>query len=180
MKRGGRGGGGGGGGRGFERKYKTTTVTSGTLLSTEGTSTEEKFERVRLGNQIDEAMGFPRYESGPRKVGWMINMHSTIVEVEGTGGKAAVDYYFLDGLGESFKATVIYDPYFLIACKQGTEGEVEEWLRRKFEGLIKKTLRITKEDLSMVSYGSNYEDERAGLTRFSQITSWVTDGRSYS
>ncbi|KAF8541905.1 DNA polymerase family B [Trichophaea hybrida] len=152
VKRGGRSGGRGG----FERKYKTTTVTSGTLLSTEGTSTEEKFERMRLGNEIDELMGFPRYESGPRKVGWLINMHSTTVEVEGTGGKAGVDYYFLDGLGETFKATVIYDPYFLIACKQGTEGEVEEWLRRKFEGLIKKTSRITKEDLSMPNHLLGY------------------------
>jgi DNA polymerase epsilon subunit 1 len=146
----GRGRGGGGNGR-SEWKSRTKTVTSGTLLSTEATSVEEKFERVRLGNQIDEMMGFPRYESGPRKEGWLINMHSTTVEQEGTGGKAGVDYYFLDGDGDNFKATVIYDPYFLIACKPGTEGEVEEWLRRKFEGLIKKSSRITKEDLSIVT-----------------------------
>lgn len=35
------------------------------------------------------------------------------------GGKAAVDYFFLDDFGGSFKATVIYDPYFLIATKVG-------------------------------------------------------------
>jgi DNA polymerase epsilon subunit 1 len=149
-KRGGRGGGEfGSGQRGGG--YRTKTITSGTLLSTEATSAEEKFERVRLGNTIDEAMGFPRYESGPRKVGWLINMQSTIVEQEGTQGKAGVDFYFLDGLGDSFKATVVYDPYFLIATKPGTEGEVEEWVRRKFEGLVKKTSRVTKEDLSMVA-----------------------------
>lgn len=28
---------------------------------------------------------------------------------------------------------------------------MEEWLRRKFEGMLKKTTRWTKEDLSMVS-----------------------------
>jgi DNA polymerase epsilon subunit 1 len=149
-KRGGRGGGEfGSGQRGGG--YRTKTITSGTLLSTEATSAEEKFERVRLGNTIDEEMGFPRYESGPRKVGWLINMQSTVVEEEGTQGKAGVDFYFLDGLGGSFKATVIYDPYFLIATKPGTEGEIEEWVRRKFEGLVKKTSRVTKEDLSMVA-----------------------------
>lgn len=148
------GNGSGSGGGTYGRKYNPKTVTSGTLLSTEGTSAEEKAQRVRMGNQIDETMGFPRYDSGPKKVGWLINMHSTTVEFEGTGGKAGVDYYFLDGLGDSFKATLLYDPYFLIACKQGTEGEVEEWLRRKFEGLIKKTSRIPKEDLSMVCYCS--------------------------
>lgn len=28
-----------------------------------------------------------------------------------------MDYYFLDDFGGSFKATVMYDPYFLIATK---------------------------------------------------------------
>lgn len=150
-KRGGGGGRGGGNSAGFERRYKTKTVTSGTLLTTEATSAEEKFERVRQGNAIDDQMGFLRYDSGPKKVGWLVNMQPTTLEVEGTSGKAGVDFYFLDGEGDSFKATVIYDPYFLIATKPGTEGEVEEWLRRKFEGLIKKTSRTTKEDLSMVA-----------------------------
>ena len=33
------------------------------------------------------------------------------------GGKAGVDFYFIDDEGGSFKATVLYDPYILIACK---------------------------------------------------------------
>lgn len=121
----------------------------GSLLSTEATSGDDKAENVRLTNQIDEMMGFPRFEEGPRKVGWLVNMHSTTI-MEGTTEKAGVDFYFLDGEGETFKATVVYDPYFLIACRRGTEGEVEEWLRRKFEGVVKKTSRVIKEDLSMV------------------------------
>ncbi|KAL7272628.1 DNA polymerase epsilon catalytic subunit [Rhizina undulata] len=140
-----------------QRGRKTKTVTAGSLLPTDGTSMDEKFERVRLGNQIDEAMGFARYESGPKKVGWLINMQSTTIEDEAvTGGKAGVDYYFLDDYGGSFKATVLYDPYFLIACKLGMEGEVEEWLRRKFEGVIKKVTRVTKEDLQMPNHLLGY------------------------
>lgn len=140
----------GGGGPNFYRGHKTRTVAMGSLLSTEGTSSDDKVENVRLANRIDEMMGFQRFEAGAKKVGWLINMQSTTLEAKDSTGKAGVDFYFLDGEGGSFKATVLYDPYFLIACKQGKEGEVEEWAKKKFEGLIKKTSRVTKEDLSMV------------------------------
>lgn len=57
-------------------KGRTKTVTAGNLLPTDGTSNNEKFEAARLSSQIDEAFGFPRYESGPKKVGWLVNMHT--------------------------------------------------------------------------------------------------------
>lgn len=101
-----------------------------------------------MANSIDEALGFPRFEAGNSKVGWLINMHSTSIEDHNVpGGRAGVDYYFLEEDGGSFKATVEYDPYFLIAVKRDHEIEVEEWCRRKFEGLIKKIIRVEKEDL---------------------------------
>lgn len=75
-----RGGGGGSGGSNFSSKgrfRKTKTIAASSLLATDGTSSgEEKFEAIRLANEIDEKMGFVRFESGPRKVGWLINMHS--------------------------------------------------------------------------------------------------------
>lgn len=40
------------------------------------------------------------------------------------GGKAGVDYYFLDDFGGSFKATVMYFPYFLIATKVCSSREI--------------------------------------------------------
>lgn len=71
---------GGGGGANFSSKgrfRKTKTIAASSLLATDGTSSgEEKFEAIRLANEIDEKMGFARFESGPRKVGWLINMHS--------------------------------------------------------------------------------------------------------
>lgn len=68
------------------------------------------------------------------------------------GGRAGVDYYFLQDDGGSFKATVEYDPYFLITVKKGYEMEVEEWCRRSFEGLIKGFKRIDKEDLNLPNH----------------------------
>ena len=68
---------GGRGGRGDSgRGGKIRTVTAGSLLPTDGTSNNEKFEAERLVGRIDEAMGFPRYESGPKKVGWLVNMRT--------------------------------------------------------------------------------------------------------
>lgn len=102
-------------------------------------------------------MGFARYDSGRIKVGWLINMHSTTIEDEGIpGGRAGVDYYFLEEDGSSFKATVEYDPYFLIAVRKGKEAEAEEWCRRKFEGVVKGVKRIEKEDLQMPNHLLGY------------------------
>lgn len=68
------------------RYKKTKTIEAKSLLATDGTSSgEEKFEYIRLANEIDEKMGFPRFESGSRKVGWLINMHSVSLEFRGFG-----------------------------------------------------------------------------------------------
>ena len=136
---------------------RTKTIEASNLRSTEGTSQDEKIQATRLANEIDERMGFPRYESGRKKIGWLCNMHSTSVEDSKVpGGRAGVDYYFLEDDGGSFKATVEYDPYFLIAVRRGKEAEVEEWVRRKFEGAIKSVKRVEKEDLSMPNHLLGY------------------------
>ena len=85
----------------------------------ESTSRDERVESTRYSNEIDRKMGFERYEGGKReRVGWLINMQSTMLEDDDRGGqKSAVDFYFLDEDGGGFKATVQYNPYFLIACK---------------------------------------------------------------
>ncbi|GJP90591.1 DNA polymerase epsilon catalytic subunit [Aspergillus niger] len=137
---------------------RTKTIEFSSLRSTEATSQDEKFEAIRLANSIDESLGFPRFESGEKRVGWLINMHSTSIEDPNVpGGRAGVDYYFLEDGGGSFKATVEYDPYFLIAVKKGRETEVEDWCRRTFEGLIKKVLRVEKEDLKLPNHLLGYK-----------------------
>ncbi|KAJ5266801.1 DNA polymerase epsilon catalytic subunit A [Penicillium angulare] len=136
---------------------RTKTVEFASLRSTEATSQDEKFEAIRLANTIDESLGFPRFESGETRAGWLINMHSTTIEDDNVpGGRAGVDYYFLQDDGGSFKATVEYDPYLLIAVKKGHEMEVEEWCRRNFEGLIKNFKRVDKEDLDLPNHLLGY------------------------
>lgn len=133
------------------------TVDSSTLRASEATSQEEKIQATRLAHSIDESMGFARYDSGKKKVGWLCNMHSTTIEDEKIpGGRAGVDFYFLEDDGGTFKATLQYDPYFLIAVRRGKEAEVEEWCRRMSEGMVKAVRRVEKEDLKMPNHLLGY------------------------
>src|SRR5579862_7533042 len=85
----------------------------------ESTNRDERVESTRFSNEIDRRMGFERYEGGKKqRIGWLINMHTTMLVDEEKGGqKSAVDFYFLDEDGGGFKATLQYNPYFLIATK---------------------------------------------------------------
>ena len=78
----------------------------------------ERFEQVRLSDEIDTKLGFERVQEGQRREGWLINMHPTLVkDPDYPGGRAAVDFYFITDEGDSFKCTMQYESYFLIACK---------------------------------------------------------------
>ncbi|KAK9452621.1 hypothetical protein V1511DRAFT_507411 [Dipodascopsis uninucleata] len=134
-----------------------------TSIRTEGsnfdgsTSIRDSDTELKLEEETDTMMGFPKYEAGPSKVGWLINMHSTIIQEQSANEPtAAVNFYFLGDDGENFKAVVKYDPYFLIGCKTGLESETEEYLIRKYEGILKKTSRVTKEDLNMPNHLVGY------------------------
>lgn len=139
------------------KPHRNKTISTSTLRTGEATLQDEKLFSTRAAHAIDDSMGFARYETGKKRIGWLCNMHSTSIEDEQVpGGRAAVDYYFLEDNGGSFKATVEYDPYFLIAVKKSKEAEVEEWCRRKFEGLLKGVKRVEKEDLQMPNHLLGY------------------------
>ncbi|KAL9051838.1 MAG: hypothetical protein Q9162_005779 [Coniocarpon cinnabarinum] len=156
---------------------RPSTVSASTLRNSEATSQNEKAEAVALAHGIDERMGFARYESGKPKLGWLCNMHSTSVYESGNnsgrervpGGRAGVDFYFIEEDGGTFKATLEYDPYFLIAVRRGKEAEVEEWIRRTFEGLVKSLTRVDKEDLKMPNHLLGYRRTLLEL-RFVNVT----------
>ncbi|KIY72932.1 hypothetical protein CYLTODRAFT_485908 [Cylindrobasidium torrendii FP15055 ss-10] len=119
----------------------------------DGTALAERFERIKVEDEVDEKLGFARVEEGARKEGWLINMRpTTLKDPEWPTGKAAVDYYFIQDDGSMFKATLAHEAYFYIACKAGTESTIEEWLVKKYEGLISRVVRERKEDLKMPNH----------------------------
>ncbi|TIB63670.1 hypothetical protein E3P77_03431 [Wallemia ichthyophaga] len=107
-----------------------------------------KFDKIKESDHLDARLGFSRFEEGGAREAWLVNMHPTLIEDDDyIGGKAAVDFYFLEDDGGMFKSTITYEPYFYLSCKPGTEAAVEEWLLRRFESLIYKIERIYKDDL---------------------------------
>jgi len=41
----------------------------------DATQLEDKFENVRQRDEVDEKLGFRRVSDGPKREGWMVNMH---------------------------------------------------------------------------------------------------------
>ena len=156
---------------------RPATISASALRSSEATSQNEKAEAVALAHGIDERMGFARYDAGKPRLGWLCNMHSTSVYESGhdngrekvPGGRAGVDFYFIEEDGGTFKATLEYDPYFIVAVRRGKEAEVEEWTRRSFEGLVKSTRRLQKEDLKMPNHLLGYKRTLLQL-RFANVS----------
>ncbi|CUM68518.1 uncharacterized protein PRCAT00006244001 [Priceomyces carsonii] len=119
----------------------------------------QKQDLVSRIDALDALMGFERVSHGdndgnkPLK-GWLINMHSTTIPSdEYLTGYSAVDYYFLNEEGGSFKTTIQFDPYFFLIVVPGHESEVEEWLRKFLEvSNLKSTSRVPKEDLSLPNH----------------------------
>ncbi|WWC85914.1 DNA polymerase epsilon catalytic subunit A [Kwoniella dendrophila CBS 6074] len=123
----------------------------------DGTAAAEKFEEIKIQDEIDEKLGFWRFESsradGEEKTGWLVNMHQTLVQSSShAGGLAAVDFYFIQDDGGMFKATIPYEPYFYVTCRAGTETIVEEWLLKRFEGILVRVEREKKWDLSLPNH----------------------------
>ncbi|ORY84392.1 DNA polymerase epsilon [Protomyces lactucae-debilis] len=141
----------------FVKQRPAAPATAGHTDTTTANSTEDKFNAISLASGIDDKFGFTRYEAGPTRQGWLINMHPTLlVDADHATGRAAVDFYFLQDGGDSFRATIPYEPYFLIAVKVNHEAEVEEFLRRKFEGVVRHLSRVQLEDLRMPNHLTGY------------------------
>ncbi|KAL8292541.1 hypothetical protein RQP46_001153 [Phenoliferia psychrophenolica] len=170
--RGGGGGGGGsrgswrgrgrGGGAGGSGNWRGGSKTAPTVIATEaeGSRDADRLEDGKAWDELDETLGFPKYEEGPPMTGWLVNMIQTLVLDEGkNSGRQGVDYYFIQDDGAMFKSTICYEPYFYIACRKGHEGQVEEWILRKYEDLVTKIERQRKEDLHLPNHLLGYRRE---------------------
>lgn len=166
--------------RGGKMAYHgSRTKTFAASTRAEATSTDEKWERTNLAHTIDESMGFARFESGKRREGWLVNVQPTAVpDDRNPGGRSAVDCYFIEeGNKTTFKASVEFEPYFLVAVKRGYENVVEEWLKRLGGGgVVKSVKKITREDLSLPNHLLGLKRTLLEL-RFLNVTDMMTARR---
>jgi DNA polymerase epsilon subunit 1 len=79
----GRGGGSRGGNRGTFRgrgrgrggHTGTTHQIPAPIRDEDGTRIEERFEQIKMNDEVDAKLGFERVQEGPRREGWLVNMH---------------------------------------------------------------------------------------------------------
>lgn len=83
---------------------------------------------------------------------YLLINQTLVVDPEWPQGRSALDLYFLRENGSYFKSVLCSSPYFSIICKDGFERDVDDFLKRKFENLIEKTIKTQKEDLNMVTW----------------------------
>jgi DNA polymerase epsilon subunit 1 len=107
----------------------------------------------RRHDEQDAAFGYDRYSGAERRVGWLLTMHTTTITDEKKGiTSSAVDYYFYEQDGGTFKATVTFAPYFLSGVKTGSHASAEAYLRRRFEGKFSDIECVEKEDLDLANH----------------------------
>ena len=64
------------GGRGRGRGGKSANAgDSAPQREDDGTQLAERFEQVRLNDEVDEKLGFARIQEGGKKEAWLVNMH---------------------------------------------------------------------------------------------------------
>jgi DNA polymerase epsilon subunit 1 len=101
-------------------------------------------------DKIDTTLGFKKYEAGEMKIGWLVNFKTTSVVNEDDQHLSAIEYYFVEENGGTFKVTKDYEPYFYIGTKPGMEQQVEQYLSKQYTTRIAKMVIVEKEDLDLV------------------------------
>jgi len=61
--------------RGRGRGGAATRNGPAPVRADDATQLEDKFENVRQRDEVDEKLGFRRISDGPKREGWMVNMH---------------------------------------------------------------------------------------------------------
>ncbi|CUG92135.1 DNA polymerase epsilon catalytic subunit, putative [Bodo saltans] len=105
-----------------------------------------------------QPQGNKKLETGTR-TGWLFNYHNTSENIESEDGKgegssaSALQLLFIDFEGETFEATLKYQPFFLVAAAEGHEREVELGITSMFGGKqVASVQQIDKEDLDLINH----------------------------
>lgn len=114
---------------------------------------------------FDARSGYERYDSGPPRIGYLFNILPCTLNGEDRLSRSALDLYFLQQDGDTFKATVEFEPYFyVVLASHATERELISALERKFEGLVSKISAVDREDLEMPNHLAGHKRRLILLT----------------
>ncbi|GBG32491.1 DNA polymerase epsilon catalytic subunit A [Hondaea fermentalgiana] len=107
--------------------------------------------------RVDEMYGFDDFTEGPARVGWLLNMlPCTVNFVDPTLEKpvelSALELYFLQQDGNTFKAKILHRPYFYVLVKEEFLKETKAMLERRFASDVSEVAMVDREDLDMADH----------------------------
>ena len=128
---------------------------------------DSKISPRKLGTPPQHQPLFPAFQISANSLNEPFSIHAiqtTIQEPETGKEFSAVNCYFMQQDGETFKAQVRYAPYFLLATKPDCEHDVEAFLRRRYEGKILNVTVEDKEDLDLKNHLSGLTQKYLKVT----------------
>lgn len=109
----------------------------------------------RENDKIDSKNEFDRIKDTQERTGYLINIHSTEILDEDRRLVAALDLFFIQMDGSRFKASVVYEPYFLVLPQPEQPLEVARYLQKKYTSQLTRIEHIKKEDLDIANHSVN-------------------------
>ncbi|KAK1431332.1 hypothetical protein QVD17_07789 [Tagetes erecta] len=108
--------------------------------------------------KLESKFGFDVFTEGEKRLGWLLTFTSSSWEDQDTQNVySCVDLYFVCQDGSTFKVKYKFRPYFYAAVKDDMEREVDEYLRRRYQGQIADIQRVEKEDLDLKNHLSGLQ-----------------------
>jgi DNA polymerase epsilon subunit 1 len=126
--------------------------TASGLSELEESRREYRLQRQAQGRAFDDAFGFEAFTEGPEREGWLLNFLPTTVQRDGKTEEAALDVYFLQQDGETFRVTIIHEPYFYIRVPTHFLKDVVGLLERRFDGQFSRIEQVEKVDLEFPNH----------------------------
>lgn len=105
----------------------------------------------------DDGYGYENFTEGAPRVGYLTNMLPTSIANEDRIERSALELYFLQQDGGTFKAQLVHQPYFYVVCDARWVKEVSALLEKKFEGVLARLSVAEMEDLDLPNHLSGIQ-----------------------
>lgn len=118
-----------------------------------GLSFEKRLERLNQSDRIDQLYGCLRYTGFEERIGWLYNLQPCeLFDEDRRRFVSALDLYFIGDIGDRFKISLIYPPYFYVGTKLGRENDVYAYLSKRYHNRCLSCDLIAKEDLDLPNH----------------------------
>jgi DNA polymerase epsilon subunit 1 len=118
-----------------------------------GLTLEKRLERLHQSDRIDQLYGCLRYTGFEERIGWLYNLQPCeLFDEERRRFVSALELYFIGEIGDRFKISVVYAPYFYVGTKLGRENDVYAYLSKRYHNRCLACELVAKEDLGMLKF----------------------------